>query len=453
MEEYYADGPLTPAEFEQDQKLYSQETPFIDRIVYAMQRFEQTRRLTPERRDIFYKWLHYGGVVVSDRAGQGSIDAEDMDKEDIAAALSKISVSDELRDDLETTDSEEPLYAVDFLGCTRSFLSRPAPLIYALDNKAAVELITTTIERFLDYLLQHNVCPEYEADICATRNFCREASHEMWCCAEAQRWLPGEFNIACSTLFGGSYSGTLELATTWDNVPEDKSSTFIGLSTEEALDILRFGVAGAGTQEVYMKYAQMMEEGQEIVVDRVIKDQGFEIVNITNPSADCKDLYKNNSQKYRPVGRVIAKSWTNPVAPPEDLTIEEKQNQKPRKESSDEYVFFVEEIILQNLSVGQRIEAAILELNCGIYFFDSFLRIYADFDLWLMNEMVEDYRYPRWLPGAYAPGAPGWMADEHADVRAIEGDMSETYEEIERDHVNGIDSVIANGIENMRLTA
>lgn len=328
------------------------------RLLTAIQRFERTRKLTPERRDVFYKWLHYGGIVIAPNVGTGGQDLEEMDKDQIAAALSQVRIPDELKEDLETATSDEPKYAIDFLGCMQSFLSRAAPGIFAFDSKQLVEQVTTTCERFMDYLLQHDVFPECQEEILATRNFCREAGLEMWSCAEAQRWLPGDFNIACSTLFGGSYSGSFGAGGEWNNDTNDGSAVFVGLSTEEATEILGFGIAGAASEDVYESYLKLNEEeGLEVV--QVIEGRGFEITDLENPTADCKDLYKNNSTKYRPVGRVTARAWQNPNAPPEDLTQEEKERAKNGKGSADQYVFFIEGIILQHLSVGQKIMATV----------------------------------------------------------------------------------------------
>ena len=82
----------------------------------------------------------------------------------------------------------------------------------------------------------------------------------------------------------------------------------------------------------------------------------------------------------------------------------------------------MEEIVLQHLAKGQKILATVRKLNCDIWFFDEFTKIYPDFDLFLLNELMEDYKEPRYLPGAYVPGAPGWNemvngAEEVIDFR------------------------------------
>lgn len=339
-----------------------------------------------------------------------------MDKEQITESKSKVAIPKALREDLEKTRSGEAKYVVDFLGCMKGFLSRRAPVIYAFDTKKSVDLVTTTLERFMDYLMHHDVCPEYKQDILEARNFCREASRELWSCSEAQRWLPGDFNIACSTLFEGSYSKNYDGETFWGD--EDKQeSNFVGQKAQEAAEIFGFAIAGTASQEVYDQYVSLTKGGEDfepLEVVKVIKDQGFEIVDLVDPTADCKDLYKANSDTYRPVGKVFAKSWVNPLSPQEDLTPEE-QRQADAQQQEECYEFFMEEIILRNLSVGQKITATIHQLNCGVWFFDEFTQILPDFETFLMNELMEDYKESRWLPGSYAPGVPGWQ-EESEDI-------------------------------------
>lgn len=403
METFYADAPMTPAEYAERRELYNPGLSFLDRVLTAIERFEQTRRLTPERRDAFYKWLHYGGIKVGTNPFSSGQDEEEMDKGEIAAIKSKVRVPDALRQALETASTDDPTYIIDFLGCTRAFLSYRAIAIFYFARKEDVELVTTTIERFMDYLLQNDVCPEFANDVLNTRNFCREATNELWRTRQAQQWLPGDFNIACSTLFGGNYGKMYDGKTYWGEIqPGDVA--FVGFTPEQATQIVGYAIAGAADEEVYDKYAETMNNGDGSGLDtvKVITDQGFEIMDIQPPTAECKDMYKRNTKEYRPVGRVIARSWEIPFGPPEDLTDEEKK--APKTKSCQAYIFFIEEIVQQYLSVGQKVIATIRQLNCGAWFFDELTNIYPNYELWTANDLVEDYKAPQMIPGAYVRG-------------------------------------------------
>ena len=402
FEEYHTDGPLRPEDAAEDQELFAKDYPFINRILTAIQRFERTRKLSPERRDVFYKYLAYGGVNVGSQMFQ-SVAAfdkesrESMSKAELAAAMSQLSIGDDKYD----TSSSSALYAIDFEGCMKGFLSRRAPLLWGFETRESVSTVTTTLERFMDYLLQHDVCPEYKVQILATRDHCREAKSELWAMAEASRWLPGDFNVACSTLFQGQFARNYDGATDWGPAQEGKA-TFVGMTPSVADQVLKFGVAGAATEDVYQTFqacdqAKKFEDRVQVVETK--SNAGFEIISIISPTKDCIKLYKSQSQDFRPVGRVYARPWKNPDAPPEDLTKKEKEaltlGSTPNPD--EEYVFFIESVILNNIHIGFRVEATIHKLNCGIWFFDDVINVYPSFDTYIPNDIMSDWKEPRWL--------------------------------------------------------
>ena len=64
------------------------------RIEDALQRYQNNRRLENFRRDIFLKYLAYGGVDVSPRmfAGSDQNDLQDLDSEQILQARTQTSI-------------------------------------------------------------------------------------------------------------------------------------------------------------------------------------------------------------------------------------------------------------------------------------------------------------------------------------------------------------------------
>ncbi|RMZ85632.1 hypothetical protein DV737_g585, partial [Chaetothyriales sp. CBS 132003] len=404
FEEYHADGPLRPEEAAEDQELYSSNYPFINRILTAVKRFERTRKLSSERRDVFYKYLAYGGIDVGPQMFQ-SVQAFDKDarkamsKTELAEAMSQLSIGDDKYD----TSSPDALYTVDFEGCVRAFLSRRAPDIWCFETHDSVSLVTTTLERFLDYLLQHNVCPEYEDDVLATRNLCRQANSELRALAEASLWLPGSFNIACSTLFDGQYARNYDGQSDW--TPGGSEPTFLGMTRDTAEAVLKFGIAGAAPEHVYVAFqahnqANNFEDRVQVVETR--SGGGFEITKLVPPTRQCIQLYKQQSKGFISVGRLYARSWKNPDLPPDDLTNEEKQAlaHPSAAQSKDEYLFLLESVILNQLRPGCKIEATVSKLNCGIWFFDEIINTYPSFDAWLPNNIMHDWKEPRWVEGS-----------------------------------------------------
>ncbi|OQV06928.1 hypothetical protein CLAIMM_11433 [Cladophialophora immunda] len=383
FEEYFADPPLTPEQYAEEQEIYHPGLLFVDRIATAIARFERTRKLTSQRGDVLHKYLIYGGLARSANVCQGGQDTEGMDKTQIALIQTQFWISEDKRD----LGTETSVYEVDFLACAKGFLSRRAKDCFGLDTEDEVNMVCTTLERFLDYLLQHDVCPEYKEDILAARALCRQAGPELWDMAEATRRLPGEFNVACSTLFGGSYSRDYDGETWWGN-PDTEGPVFVGLKPEEAQQIVRFG------------------DHTPVMLDVVSTQEraGFEVIRIEPPTRECKKIYTTHSEHFRPVGRVYAKPWKNPDAAPEDLTPSEQaaSSTSSSRDAETEYVFFIESILQTCLRVGTKVEATIRTLGCGIMFFDQVLNVYPTFDEFLVNEMMVGWKEPRPLKGSLA---------------------------------------------------
>lgn len=363
--------------------------------------------MDPTTRDIFYKYLAYGGLDVGPNMFQGMSegDAEALDKETLTKAMGRATLSLEFRD----IGNESSNWVVDFEGVMKGFLSRRAPFFYGLDTEADVKLITTLLTNFMNYLLLHDVCPEYQDSILAAKECCVKATQELWSIRQAQLWMPGDFNIACSTLFDGAYGRRYDGNTPWT----DDVEGFVGQTDEEARQIVKFAVACAGSEEQYqLWYDKAMANA--VKVTQVRKEVGLEITAIILPDDETRSFYKKRTKEFRPVGKIYTKAWLNPAAPPDDLTPEEQALRQERSErkgpvlqGSDpvrgaeegEYEFFIEEAVLQHLFVGMKFEATVRTLNCGIYFFDEVLNVYVSFDTFLPNEMMYGYKKPRYLRG------------------------------------------------------
>ena len=418
FEEFFTDPPLTPDEHAENKITYDPSIPFVERILTAIQKFERTRKLLPIRRDIYYKYLSYGGVDVSQNMFQGidpkSEAFQDMTKEAIAAAMARTSIA---------SDKNSSLYEVDFYGCAAAFLSRRAGDQFPFDTIDQVEQVCSTLERFFDYLLQRDVCPEHAAEVLRTRNLCRTAPAKLWHVTESTRKLPGDFNAALSTLFEGQYARNYDGVTDWSTVGTDElgqsynAHSFIGFTSQEAQQIVRFGIAGAAEEQVYLDFERRVQD-HTLAVEEKMRDIGFEITQIVPPNEQCKELYKTQSKNFRPVGRVYAKPWTAPGQPPEDLSPAELQAQLHNTSSTPpvpstieqrEYCFLIEEPLQENLHVGMKVECTIHLMNCGdtgksstqLAFFDEVLRCFPDFDTYLEgNELMLGWKEPRPVEGA-----------------------------------------------------
>lgn len=394
--------------------------------------------MNPTTRDVFYKYLAYGGLDVGPNMFQGvsTRDAESMDKDTLTRAMAQSSLSNDFRD----IGKESSQWVVDFEGVMKGFLSRRVPYFYALDTADDVKNVTNLLSNFMNYLLHHDVCPEYREPILGARQSCFKATDELWSIRQAQKWLPGDFNIACSTLFDGAYSERYDGQTSWT----EHKGGFVGQTDDQARQIVKFAVACVGSEEQYQLWYQKAM-ANEIKVTKVRKEIGLEVTEIIPPDDETCDYYKQKTKNFRPVGKIRTKGWKNPSAPPDDLTPEEQalrretqSKGKPstgglyqdREAEEDEYEFFVEEAVLRHLFVGMKLEVTVRTLNCGIYFIDEVFNLYLSFDTFLPNDRMYGYKKPRYLNGVsmgedgllrYDPEEAGNGEDQGGEDDVAEG--------------------------------
>ena len=98
-------------------------------------------------------------------------------------------------------------WVVDFEGVVKGFISHTAPHRFPFDTEKEITQVCRVIDNFLNYLLSHGVCTEYTAEILSARDIANLAIKELSCILKVRRMLPGDFNIAASTLFGGQFYG------------------------------------------------------------------------------------------------------------------------------------------------------------------------------------------------------------------------------------------------------
>lgn len=117
FEETYIEPPITPTEAEEEDKMFDEDKPFVERIEIAIQRFKQRRRMHEMYSKVFDKFMRYGGVESGPRMYQGLSQTElkQMGAEEVARATAIHKVPWDRQD--------EKQWAVDFIGVGSAFLS------------------------------------------------------------------------------------------------------------------------------------------------------------------------------------------------------------------------------------------------------------------------------------------------------------------------------------------
>ncbi|EEP80355.1 predicted protein [Uncinocarpus reesii 1704] len=267
------------------------------RLETAIQRYETKRRMNSERRDVFLKYLSYGGVKVDQKMFEGNDekDLKRLDSEEIITATAQTNIPEDRADwdvDFETV-AKGFLYAISChklgllllaLSLTTPLSSSVIPQFISLDTEQQVDLVTSTIKNFLNYILYHEVCPEFKENIMAARSICDLAKDQLWKIQQLNTAAPGNFNMACSTLFGGSYFGAYTGDREWSEGMESA-----GMPENAARKVVKFGLAGTGTHEQAIRFRDLANENE--LAAKLVHEDGFEVLEITPASPEVKDFY------------------------------------------------------------------------------------------------------------------------------------------------------------------
>lgn len=116
-----------------------------------------------------------------------------------------------------------------------------------------IKQICAVIRNFLNYVLAHGVCPEHTKDVLAARKVCDMAEKELWSIRQIQQLLPGDFNVAASTLYGGHYQGIGLDDSAWASEDKGNISVDQGFVTSQAERVFKTAIAFAGSQELFLK--------------------------------------------------------------------------------------------------------------------------------------------------------------------------------------------------------
>ncbi|EAW13015.1 uncharacterized protein ACLA_014520 [Aspergillus clavatus NRRL 1] len=377
FEEYYVDAPITPEEYANEQEIYDV------RMEDAILRYQKNRRIESERREVFLKYLQYGGVDIGPKmfSGLDQRELNGLDSEQILLARGQTSIAQE-RSDL----------TIDFNAVVKGYLTSYFPFYFNPENDDMVKLATVTIRNFLSYLLYHDVVPEYKDNIDAARTSCDIATQELWKNQQFTSKGPGDFNTACSTLFGGVFYDHYVEDDQWSNSKDDT----VRMTNEVARKVVKFALAGAGTDRQAFKF-QELANGNALRAMRVEDIDGFEVTDIIFPDAETKEFYQVHAGDLHPIGRLLGKVYRDPGKPEIDLSPDERGEWVQGPAPAGEFEFFLEENLLRLCYPGMKVLTSVWELNCGVHYFDEILNTYCSIYTVLCNDLMIGWKEPKTL--------------------------------------------------------
>ncbi|PVI03560.1 hypothetical protein DM02DRAFT_247412 [Periconia macrospinosa] len=393
FEDTYAEGPITPAEAEEENAMYSLDKPFVERIELAIQRFKQKRRMHEMYALVFSKWMRFGGVDSGPRMF-GAVTKQqmaEMNAEEIARATANHNVPWDRAD--------EKHWVVDFNGVAKAFLSSYFPIHLAL-TADRIKNGCQVLRSFYNYLLYHNVCPEYRGDIEEARALCDLAEVELSRIDNAGSSLPGSFNLAASTILGVSKSDAYAGFQDWnvETHAEGLTLTDTELRYEEAKIVFMSGIAIIGTD----KQQGLMDDIDGKTV-KVLSDDtvGIEVTSIAPSTPNVREHYKKLNKDYapklqlEPLGTLSCRSWEIPDYVEYDLPMDKYPNGRPRKSEKKAYRFWVEDSVLEKCFPGMKMNARILTLKDNVMVLVEVKEVFCSFYTWLPNELEMGRQGPK----------------------------------------------------------
>ena len=278
------------------------------------------------------------------------------------------------------------LFLVRFVSLLTFTSGYRVPTHFITDREDDIKLYCSVISNFLNYVLAHGVCPEYNEDVMAAREICTKAETELIAVKKLGFIFPGEFNIAASTLYGGFYEGRHISTQGWhDATGADEAivSMLGGLSIADAERIFKTSIAQVGNDKIWEK---VMAEDVRIIKTET---RCFEVVGIVRADQKAREA-DDIAGDVKAMGFMVVKPWEGPGIYEEDTTDDEGDT----VENGPEEKFFIEDETLELVFVGLKMEVVVQELDVGIKFFDSVNGLYCSFHTYLLNEKMMAWKDP-----------------------------------------------------------
>ncbi|GAW25522.1 putative argonaute siRNA chaperone complex subunit Arb1 [Rosellinia necatrix] len=379
--------------------------PFTDRIEECIQRFRARRRLGSLRSAIFDKYLFLGGIDASQRQFTGmALDTDalvEADREQIRTMTAVDFVGGNgcrFYDDNDRDDWE-----VDFEAIVKGFFSRTITDWFLYDDEA-IRLAADLIKNFLNYVLMHDVCPEYASNVLAARNVCDIAPVELRCMHELILGLPGSFNSAARSLFCDGIVNHV-----------DKEENYEALVTFRLTALL-----WPLSQKAKQSREQILKAEDPTTIKLIsTTEETYQVLKIERPRQRDKKMVSEQlpttglGGKLKPAGficvapTIIAHGWGN-MPRPEEVQFD----------SAEEEEYVLEDELLAKLEVGMKIHMTVCELSVGLRFIKEVHDIRVSFDTFLPQYLMTNWKDP--VPNERPPPS---IHDPNVEEKAMSAEI------------------------------
>jgi hypothetical protein len=230
------------------------------------------------------------------------------------------------------------------------------------------------VENFLRYVLQHDVCPEYNQNVESALQICKQAREEWPALIQLQQDLPGCFNLAAGELF--SSVGANEWSFLSFSRPDgfDPKTTFLAVCALRGevvtLDQFSQGKVEASKEQSYCVEVTAVERAAASIQER------FSALRIEGIGYGIEAVGK---VFFKPA--IIEDEW-------------ETLNMPALPTGKDTWVY-LEDSLLTNVFPKMKMDITLVELNTGIRFIKTISRIVPSFYTFLPQQMMRHYKQPR----------------------------------------------------------
>ncbi|KAI1638697.1 Argonaute complex, subunit Arb1 [Biscogniauxia mediterranea] len=340
--------------------------PFSDRIEECIQRYRSRRRLDSERSTMFNKYLFLGGIDSSPRQFTGMAEdvasLADADAAEVRRMTAIDFVGGAGNRFYDPANAED--WEVDFEAIVKGFLSRSIPDTYMYDEEA-IDKAASLVKNFLNYVLMHDVCPEYRHNILAARDICDAAPTELRYVHELRNELPGPFNSAARQLFCNGGADDLD-------DPKNLEAWYLFRIT-----VLVWAADHQAAKDALIKSVAADSTSSPLRVLRTREQQTYRVTEIERPRR--KDVAKVKAQLaqagaeqgdvpavtaaapvalVRAVPDVIEHGWGNVPRPDEITTATATAAEDVREE-----MFLIEDELAGKIRDGMKLRMTVCELG------------------------------------------------------------------------------------------
>lgn len=243
-----------------------------------------------------------------------------------------------------------------------------------------VQMAVDVVTNFLNYVLHHDVCPEYNEDILKAKEICNSAVDQVTRTFQVVQDTPDDFSRACNALFDGGNADYTEYDN-WDTSKQmDKEhAQRVFYASVAAQDVLYDKVKGTRVEDIRIAHQVM---------------QHFEVEHIALPTEDHVRQYlgvkdeHNDTGNIKPCGLLTAKAI--------DLVSGWDTGDRvgPAPGLEDHEVFVVEASVLEQLLVGMKVKLVVCILNNGVKFIRDVYDVHPTYYTFLPQELMLRYREP-----------------------------------------------------------